>query len=68
MSIYDYLSDEAVKLRVTRRKKRIHDYDERHDFVSEVYTELYDFMPFDRQEINEIIERVFRKYHSEAEI
>jgi hypothetical protein len=35
----------------------------REDFKLEAMRELYDFMPFDRAEINSIIERVFRKYH-----
>jgi len=65
MSVYDYISDEAIKLRIWRRIKAIHDRADRESFRDEVYLELYDFMPFDRREINEIIDRVFRKYNSE---
>jgi len=62
MSIYDYISDESIRLRISRRKRKIHHYDEREEFENETYLELYDFMPFDRHEVNEIIDRVYRKY------
>jgi len=65
MSVYDYISDEAIKLRVYKRMKHLHERSDRECFKDEVYLELYDFMPFDRHEINEIIDRVFRKYASE---
>lgn len=68
MSIYDYVSDEAIKLRVSHRVKKIHGRENREEFKDAVYLELYDFMPFDRDEINQIIERVFRKYLPDEEL
>lgn len=67
MSIYDYINDEAIKLRVYNRVQKIHGRQNKEDFTDSVYLELYDFMPFDRTEINLIIDRVYRKYLPDEE-
>ena len=62
MGNFDCMFDEETqkaifdKVRLLRLKR------DREEFRDEVNSELYDFMPFERAEINRIIERVFRKY------
>ena len=62
MGNFDYLFDEetqeAIRLKAMRIRKRV----DREDFRSEAMAELWDFMPFDRGEINRTIDRVFGKY------
>ena len=62
MSVFDYITDEKIILRVKNLKRSIHNRVDRDNFNDEVYQELYDFMPFNRHEINDIIDRVYRKF------
>jgi len=62
MSVFDYITDEKIILRVKNLKRSIHNRVDRDNFNDEVYQELYDFMPINRHEINDIIDRVYRKF------
>lgn len=53
--------DDETRRYVYRKAIRLHGEDKR-DFIVEAERELWDFMPFDREEIRRIVNRVFRRY------
>jgi predicted dienelactone hydrolase len=53
--------DDETRVYVYRKSQHLHGQD-RHDFICEAERELWDFMPFDWDEIKQTINRVFRKY------
>lgn len=66
MSVFDYLTDYAVCSRI-KKLRAILGGENGERFREEALAELYDFSPYDRQEINDIIDRVYRKYLPESE-
>lgn len=62
MSVFDFYTDYEINKRIIKRMKSIASKGKRVDFRLEVLRELFDFMPFDRQEANLIIDRVYRKF------
>lgn len=62
MGNFDCMFDADTQERIRRRARHIMRKSDREDFKGEVMQELYDFMPFDRSDINSIIDRVARRY------
>lgn len=64
MGELSYIFDDETHEKIRRAAMSIHDKDDRNSFRGEVVQELWDFMPFNRNEISKIIMNVYRKYHN----
>jgi hypothetical protein len=61
------LFDDETHDRIEERAQSVKGRIRRDEFRDECMSELWDFMSFDRSEINSTIERVYRRYIDEQE-
>jgi hypothetical protein len=61
MGNFDCMFDEETNHRIQIMSMKV-PHNRRREFKDEALSELYDFMPFERREINEIIKRVYLRY------
>lgn len=65
MGNFDCMFDEETQKAISEKMRLLRRKLDREAFQDEARQELYDFMPFERAEINRIIDRVFRKYEGQ---